>query len=219
MSLLDTTYVCLYFYVVPIAIQAFVQMMHKFDKPLVIEVVRQSIQRVRNSFFHFFISYCPFTILLYRSWTVTVSQMTDRETNGKTSCSSSIVNRLFSRMWASTLSFKSSVTTDERPDRAPLWTSVLPPLTNDTTCAHSPHSWHLPHIFRQVWRMISAGWMFFAFENRITERTSQPAGLVIDMVLYKPLWHSNQFPQGLGKKTLETWQRVWRQFSTFRNLR
>jgi hypothetical protein len=41
--------------------------------------------------------------------------------------------------------------------------------------------------------------MFFAFKNWITEHTSQSAGLVIDMVLYKALWRSNRFTQWLGK--------------------
>jgi hypothetical protein len=40
--------------------------------------------------------------------------------------------------------------------------------------------------------------MFFAFKNGITEHTSQSSGLVIDMVLYKALWHSNEFTQWLG---------------------
>jgi hypothetical protein len=42
MSLLDT-FIYLFFYVVPIAIQAFVQACHKLDDPLVIEVGSQSI--------------------------------------------------------------------------------------------------------------------------------------------------------------------------------
>jgi hypothetical protein len=41
--------------------------------------------------------------------------------------------------------------------------------------------------------------MFFMFKNRITEHTLQSAGLMIDMVLYKGLWHSNQFTQWFGK--------------------
>jgi hypothetical protein len=39
----------------------------------------------------------------------------------------------------------------------------------------------------------------FSFKNRLTECTSQSAGLVIDMVLYKALRHSSQFTQWLSK--------------------
>jgi hypothetical protein len=41
MSVLDKT--CLFVYVIPIAIQAFVQTLHNIDDPLVIEAGRQSI--------------------------------------------------------------------------------------------------------------------------------------------------------------------------------
>jgi hypothetical protein len=49
------------------------------------------------------------------------------------------------------------------------------------------------------WRCISAGRMFLAFKYRITKQTSEMAGLVIDTVLYRALWHNNQFTQWLGK--------------------
>jgi hypothetical protein len=45
------------------------------------------------------------------------------------------------------------------------------------------------------WRWISAGQMFFAFTNLITEPTPQLSGLVIGMAHYKALGHSNQFTQ------------------------
>jgi hypothetical protein len=45
--------------------------------------------------------------------------------------------------------------------------------------------------------------MFFAFRNRITERTPQWAGLVID-VPYKAQRHSNHFNQSLGRQSSTT---------------
>jgi hypothetical protein len=54
-----------------------------------------------------------------------------------------------------------------------------------------------PHTLTS-WRWISAGRMFIAFKNQITECTSK-SGLVIDMVLYKAQWHSKQFTRWLGK--------------------
>jgi hypothetical protein len=54
-------------------------------------------------------------------------------------------------------------------------------------------------IHSTSWRWISAGRMFFTFKNPITESTSQSAGLIIGMLLYKELSHSNQFTQWLGQ--------------------
>jgi hypothetical protein len=84
-------------------------------------------------------------------------------------------------------------------DSASLCTSVLRPLNKQ----HHLHTFPLfmtpSPITSTSWRWISTGRMFCVFKNRITECTSQLAGLVIDMVLYKTLWHSNQFTQWLGK--------------------
>jgi hypothetical protein len=58
---------------------------------------------------------------------------------------------------------------------------------------------HIPHTLRQDGVGFRQGECSFAFKNRITECTSQSAGLATDMVLYRALWHSNQFTQWLGK--------------------
>jgi hypothetical protein len=56
--------------------------------------------------------------------------------------------------------------------------------------------------------------MFLAFENRITERTSQSMGLVIGMVVYE----TQQPIHSLARQVLETWQMIRRQLSTFESL-
>jgi hypothetical protein len=72
-------------------------------------------------------------------------------------------------------------------DCTSLYTSALPPLNK----RHHLHTFPsfvtpFPYILTS-WQWILAGQMFSAFKNRITERTSQSTGLVIDMVLYKAL--------------------------------
>lgn len=88
---------------------------------------------------------------------------------------------------------------DGRPDCTSSCTSVLLPLNQGHhLCTFPSFMTSSPYTLTSRW-WISAGQMFFAFEVQITERTSQPAGLVIDMVLYKALRHSNQFTQWLSK--------------------
>jgi hypothetical protein len=65
------------------------------------------------------------------------------------------------------------------------------PLIHDTFPMHFDKlvmDFGRANVFRvQKSNRISAGRMFFAFKNGITEHTSQSSGLVIDMVLYKAL--------------------------------
>jgi hypothetical protein len=51
---------CLFFFIVPIAVQAFIQTLHKLNDTLVVEVSRQSILPIHNCFFHFIINCHPF---------------------------------------------------------------------------------------------------------------------------------------------------------------
>jgi hypothetical protein len=129
-------------------------------------------------------------ICLHQSQTVTILWRTDHETNGKSSRSSSKVNHLFSQMSASTLG-------DDR------WVSRLWFIMHSCPSPYTSASW----------RWILAVQMFIVFKTRITKCTLQLAGLMKDMVLYKALWHSNQFAEWLGKQ----WGR-WRRFSIFKNL-
>jgi hypothetical protein len=81
--------------------------------------------------------------------------------------------------------FKSSVTRDGRPDRSSSWTFVLPSLnirhhflTLDSFVTPSPFT------------AVSCLWMsiertFCAFKKRITDRTSQSAGLLIFLIHFK----------------------------------
>jgi hypothetical protein len=65
------------------------------------------------------------------------------------------------------------------------------------------------------WWWMSAGQIFlFMFKDQVTECTPQLTEVVIQIVLYKVLWHRNQFTQWLNR-TLGMWQRVW-QLLTFK---
>jgi hypothetical protein len=109
------------------------------------------------------------------------------------------MNHLFSRMWASTLSFKSSVMTAGHPDQASLYTSVLPPLNQATPLPHIPLVHDTLPIHSDKFTMDFGRVKLFMFKNWIAKHTSQSAGSLIDVVLYKTLWHSSQFTQWLGK--------------------
>jgi hypothetical protein len=77
-----------------------------------------------------------------------------------------------------------------------------------------PRSVHFPQYTSTTRQWISAGRMFFVFKNRIAERTTQSARLVIDIVLYISLWQ--QPIHSMARQTVATWQRVRRQLSTFK---
>jgi hypothetical protein len=106
---------------------------------------------------------------------------------------------MFSQTWSLTLSIKYSVMTDGHPDCGLLCTSVLPPLNKQHHLCSFPLFMTPSPYTSKSWWWTSAGHTFFTFKNRITKSTSQSAGLVIDMVLYKALWYSNQFTWWLGK--------------------
>jgi hypothetical protein len=79
--------------------------------------------------------------------------------------------------------FKSSVMRDERPDRSSSWTFVLPSLntrrhflTVDSIIKPSPYT-----AVSCLWMSIAR--TFCAFKKRITDRTSQSAGLSIFLLI------------------------------------
>jgi hypothetical protein len=76
-----------------------------------------------------------------------------------------------------------------------LCTSILPPLSElHPLCTFPSFMTPSPYTMTNWW-LIFAGRTVFVFKNQITEHTSQSVGLVIDMVLYKALWLSNQSTQ------------------------
>jgi hypothetical protein len=89
--------------------------------------------------------------------------------------------------------------THSTSDFTSLCTSVLHPLNKQNHLYTLPSFITLSPYTLTSWRRISERQMFLAFKNRIAVRTSQSAGLVVHMVLYKALWHSNQFTERLGK--------------------
>jgi hypothetical protein len=95
------------------------------------------------------------------------------------------------------------VMTDGCPDRASLCTSLLPsPIKQMTPLTH------VPHTLRQVGDGFRQGESFSHSKSQITERTSQSVVLVIDMVLYKALWHSNRSLTGEVAEGLTTFKHL-----------
>ena len=109
----------------------------------------------------------------------TISWRSDREIWGKCRESHIVVNRLFSLIFSTTASTKSSFTSDGRPLRGSSCTLSCPSLnsrthlhTNELPMACSPYT-------SQSWWWISVGFMFFTFKKRITDHISHAAGFSI----------------------------------------
>ena len=109
----------------------------------------------------------------------TISWRSDSEIWGKCKESGVMVNRLFSLIFSWTVRTTSSFTTDGRPlRRSPCTFSCLSLnsrthlRTIEVLMACSPYT-------SQSWRWISAGFLFFAFKKRITDRISHAAGFFI----------------------------------------
>jgi hypothetical protein len=88
---------------------------------------------------------------------------------------------------------------DRQASRSRFIVHICPsPINQTTQFMHIPLMTPSPYTLTS-WQWISTERMFFVFKNWITECTSQSVGLVVDVVLYKALWHSNKFTEWLGK--------------------
>jgi len=156
------THLTLLFDTVSTIVEALVIALHQFLCPFVVEWCRLRCNASGNGFFDHRQNYV----------------IGDREIWGKCRESGVMVNYLFSLIFSSTASTKSSFTTDGRPLRGSSCIFSRPSLNSRThlrtielLMACSPHT-------SKIWRWISASAMFFAFKKRITCRISYARGIL-----------------------------------------
>jgi hypothetical protein len=157
------TYCKLLFDIVSTIVEALVMALHQFLYPFITEWCRLRCKACGHSFFR------------KLSLSDTISWRSDGEIRGKCRESDAMVKCLFALIFSSNARTKSSFTTDGGPLHRSSCTFSRPSLssythlrTTELLIACSPYT-------SQSWR-ISAGFMFFAFKKRLTDRISYAAG-------------------------------------------